>query len=186
MAGGGRGEGTLVSLGKVWHPPAPSPGQHQPPSTSDSSLAAETWTSAQKNELAGSQLLGCQGANQALGAPHLPPGTRAGGAGPEGLEGGRALPKACAPRETDRKKQEAESRPLRRWGHRPAGSGAAATPVSWLHEGTLGQGSRPQPSHLAFSPFFHLPGSPPCPQGSWGTDSRTQTQTPLWQGWGQT
>lgn len=51
----------MVSPGKVRHPAAPSPGQHQPPSISNSSPAVETCTSAQKNELAGSQLLGCRG-----------------------------------------------------------------------------------------------------------------------------
>lgn len=61
MPGGGRGEGTLGLSGEGLTPPVPSPGQHQPPSTSDSSPAVETCTSAQKNELAGSQLLGCQG-----------------------------------------------------------------------------------------------------------------------------
>ena len=94
-------------------------------------------------------------ANQALGAPHLPPGTRAGGAGPEGLEGGRALPKACAPRETDGKKQEAESRPLRWWGHRPAGSGAAATPqFPGCTRAHWGRALDLNPATRHFLPFF--------------------------------
>lgn len=127
MPGGGREEGTLGLSGEGLTPPVPSPGQHQPPPHPTPLQLWKLVPQLRKMNLLEASCLAAR-ANQAVGAPHLPPGTRAAGAGPEGLEGGRALPEAYAPRETDRKKQEAESRPLRWWGHRPAGSGAAATP----------------------------------------------------------
>lgn len=154
----------MVSPGKVRHPPAPSPGQHQPPSTTDSSPAVETCTSAQKNELAGSHLLGCQGQPIRLWG-HL---TYHQGRGLGGLDlkGWRVdLPQGLCPKrdrqeETGSREQTTEvvgTETCRLGGQWPP-------PVSWLHQGTLGQGFDPDPATQHFLPFSSYLAPLPVPR----------------------
>lgn len=134
----------------------------------DSSPAVETCTSAQKNELAGSHLLGCQGQpNQALGAPHLPPGMRARGAGPGGLDlkGWRAdppqglCPKRHRQEETGSREQArgGGDRDLQAWG-------AAATPSFLAPPGHTGARLLTPIRPLGISSFFSYLAPLPVPR----------------------
>lgn len=89
----------LVSGGRVL-PVVPTAPPLASPTSSYSSPAMETCTSAQKSELAGSQLLGCQASQSGAGGTSPTSKDKGLGAGPEELEG-RPCPKACAP-ETDK------------------------------------------------------------------------------------
>lgn len=186
MAGGGRGEGDAWSLQGRFDTPQPPPWPAPAPLHIRLLSSCGNLYLSSENKLAGSQLLGCRGQPIRLWGHltyHQGPGL-----GALDLKDWRAGPPQGLCPERDRREEtgsrEQATEVVGTQACRLGGSGHP--PVSWLHEGTLGQGSRPRPSHSAFSRFFHLPGSPPCPQGSWGIDSRTQTQTPLWQGWGQT
>lgn len=122
----GKGRGTSVSLRSLLHPsPQPPPLASTSPTSSHLSPALETCTSAQKNELAGSQLPGCQG--QPIRRWGTLPTARTGGpgAGPEGLEGRpclRPVPQRAGEqrqgrvgREAERKKGEAREWETLRW-----------------------------------------------------------------------
>ena len=141
---------------------APNPRSTSPPS-SGSSPAVESCTSAQKNELAGSQLLGCQG--QPIGrwghlAHHQGRGP---GAGPEGLEGGPCL--RPVPRERWRGRNRKPRAGVEVVGTESCTLRGTPAATSFLAaHGHTEQVSQPQPGHSAFSHFFLLPCSPPCPQ----------------------